>query len=237
MTYLVDTLIADAYFAADVVSLGFESVSGPEVKQGLRWLNEVLGKKVVEKDMIPYEGQQTFTAVAGQEDYDIDNLIVVDTLTFVKDTVRYPVSFIPRNTYRGQGRVNSISSLPFTYFYERQLGGAKISLYFFPDQAYVFTITGIFRMANVALGQDLELTLDQFYITYLKYALASKICTEYSKPVPMGVAKELGEYEKLIYKQSRPLDLSVSTISTLNSPNGVGAWGMANLFKGFLPHG
>ncbi len=234
MAYTVTQLITGAFYSSGIVSREFETVSGSELADGLIWLNELIGKKVVEPDLIPYEGSTTFTAVVGQEDYAIDDLIKVDTLTFLKESVRYPMRFVPRNQYRGSNRVETIESLPYQYFFERNLGGATISIYFLPDQAYTFTITGIFRLSEVSLNQDLELTLDRFYITYLRYALAEKICNEYSLPVPRGVAQELAEYQALINKQSRPLDVSIRKRSTLQKQARLG-WAWANLGEGYLP--
>ena len=140
MAYTVTQLITNAYYASGIVSREFETVSGSQSSDGLIWLNELIGKKVVEPDLIPYEGSTTFTAVIGQESYDISNLIKVDTLTFLKETVRYPMQWVPRNQYKGSSRAENINSLPFQYFVDRNLGGATISMYYFPDQAYTFLI-------------------------------------------------------------------------------------------------
>lgn len=235
MTYTVNQLISGAYFASGIVSREFETVGGEQVQEALIWLNELLGKKVVEPNLIPYEGSTTFNGVAGQEEYSISNLIKPDTVTFVKDTVRYPVTFVPRDQYHGSARVQTIESLPYQYFYERELGGCKIFLYWLPNEAYVFTIYGIFRLAEVALGDNLESTLDRFYITYLRYALAEKICHEYSMAVPEGVARELAEYQALISKQSRPLDVSIRKLSTLQKNPESTNWAYVNLGRGYWP--
>jgi len=234
MTYTTHSLISSAYFASGIVAREFETVSGTQIADGLIALNEILSEKVVDSDLIPYEGTQTFVGVAGQEEYTVDDLIHVDTLTFVKESVRYSMMFQPRNAYHGGPRVNSISSLPYKYFWEKQLGGSKIFLYFTPNEAYTFTIYGIFRLSSVALGQDLELTLEKFYISYLRYALAERLCVEYDLPVPVGVQKQLATIQLSISKNSRVLDLSVSKLSTLGSQKGIG-WAYVNLGNGYLP--
>lgn len=234
MSYTTNQLISDAYYASGIVSREFETVSGSHVGTGLIWVNELLAKKVAEPNLIPYEDQREFTAVVGQEEYSIPDLISVDTLTYLKESVRYPMRSVPRNRYQGQGRVETIQTLPNIYFAERELGGCKIFLYWLPNEPYVFTITGVFRLSNIALGQDLELSLDVFYITYLKYALSEKICNEYSMPVPKGTRKELAEYQALISKQVRPLDVSIYKQSTLQKRPRLG-WAWANLGEGYLP--
>lgn len=234
MAYTTNQLIAGAFYKANVLSREFEQVGNQETGEALRWLNEVIARKVVEPDLIPYETQTTFTAVVGQKDYTIENLIVVDTLTFLKENVRYPVEYIPRDQFRGSARVENITSLPYQFYYEREKGGATVSLYFLPDQAYVFTITGILRLASVALNQDLDLTLDTFFQTYLELELAERICVEYGEPTPQGVARMLNSYRANISKQSRQLDMSVRKYSTLQKRTGFG-WAYANLGQGYLP--
>jgi len=235
MTYTVNELISGAYYASGIVSREFETVSGTQIANGLRWLNELLNKKVIEPDLIPYEGSTTFNSIIGQEEYNISNLIKPDTLTFVKDTVRYPVDLIPRNQYHGRSRVQTIESLPYQGLYDKELGGCKIFMYWLPDEIYTFTIYGIFRLADVALGDDLDTTLDKFYINYLRIALADKICTEYSKNVPSVIAKELAEFQALISKQSRRLDMSVKKQSTLHKQKRGFNWAYANLGRGYWP--
>jgi hypothetical protein len=234
MAYTVNQLISDAYYASGIVSREFETVTGAEVTDGLRWLNELLDTLIVEPDIIPYETTYTFNAVIGQEAYEIPNLIFSDTLTFVLNTVRFPMVRVPRDIYFGQGRVNNIDSLPYQYYVERDMTGATLYMYFWPNQPYPFELHGVFRLAEVVLGQDLDLTLNLFYQVYLKYALACKLCNEYSLAVPMGCQNELDRIRAKIQKQSRPLDMSVRKYSTLHQSTRMG-WAWVNLANGYLP--
>lgn len=233
MAFTVNELIAGAYYAADVVAREFETVSGPQIADALTWLNDILGEKVVDEGMIPYETTNSFNAVIGQEEYFIDDLIKVDTLTFVKDDVRYSMQYTKRNQYFGSSRVENIQTLPYQWYVERGFGGATVYIYFDPDQAYPMTIHGIFRLSSVSLGQDLELTLDRFYITYLRYALAERICSEYGYNIPMGVQKQLNKYEAWIDKRSRQLDLRINKVSTLQRDKGIN-YGYVNLGRGWV---
>jgi hypothetical protein len=234
MAYTGTQLITGAYYASGIVARDFETVSGSQAGDGLVWLNELIGKKIIEPDLIPYEGSTTFTGVVGQEDYQVNNLIKPDTVTFVKQDVRYKLDYIPRDQYRGSTRVNNINSMPYQYYYERNFDGASISLYFKPNEAYTFTIYGIFRLSEVTAAQDLSLTLNRFYITFLRYELAEKICTEYGMPVPSNVEREVNAYRALISKQSRPLDLAIRKRSTLQQQQ-LPYWAWVNLGDGWLP--
>ena len=235
MAYTVNQLISDAYYASGVVSREFETVNGPEIQDALRWLNEILDTLIVEPDIIPYETTYEFNAVIGQEAYEIPNLIFGDTLTFDLNTVRFPMVHLQRDAYFGQGRVETIQSLPYQYYIERDMTGATLYMYFLPNMPYPFTLHGVFRLSDVVLGQDLDLTLNIFYQVYLKYMLAVKICHEYSLAVPMGCQNELDQIRAKIQKQSRPLDMSVQKYSTLHQPTRTG-WAFINLGNGYLPY-
>lgn len=234
MAYTVLKLITGAFYASGIVSRELETVSGQESTDGLGWLNDILLESRTDMGMIPYETTSTFTAVVGQEEYEVTDLIDVDTLTFVKDQVRYPITYAKRHKYQGEGRALNIDSLPYQYYYERIKGGSKIYLYFSPDQAYTFTINGTFALSSVAINDDLESTLDRFYITYLRYALADRICAEYSETTPIGVQRQLARYRDMIDKNTRPIDMRLRKQSTLGS-DGSFNWAWANLGTGYLP--
>lgn len=234
MAYTTNQLISGAYHASGVVAREFEEVSGQQVTDGLTWLNNILTEKVVDEGMIPYETTYTFSAVAGQEAYVIPDLIDIDTLVFFLDSVRYAMTNVGRNTYFGAPRVENFETLPYSYYMERKLGGATLYLYFKPNEAYSMELHGLFRLSSVALGQDLSLTIDEFYRTYLRYALADRICSEYNFVVPPGVAKQLARYELMIAKGSRTLDLGMRKVSSLQKPSPYN-YAFINLGRGILP--
>ena len=234
MTYTTNQLIADAYYSSGIVTRQFESVEGNQTANALRWLNDVLSKKVLEKDLIPYSTISTFTAIAGTESYAIADLIAIDTLTFEHDSVRYPMDQRQRDNYFGQLRVNTITTLPSIYTVERTFAGATVYMYPLPVNAYVFTYNGLHRLANVALGQDLDLTINQFYQLLLKNELAARICREYVQPVPEAVTAELTELQLLVSKNSRVPDMTIQKSSTLQTGRGL-SWAQVNLGRGWYP--
>lgn len=229
-------LITSSFYTSGVVSREFETVSGGQVSDGLVWLNDIITEKDVDQGMIPYEDTYTFTAVEGQEIYPIPNLTSIDTLVFYLDDVRYAMNYEKRNAYFGASRVETIKTLPFEWYFERQFGGGNLYIYFKPDRAYPMEIHGVFRLASVALGQDLSLTFDQFYTTYLHYALADRICAEYAYDTPVNVIRQLSKYESWINKKSRILDLRMQKVSTLQR-RGTFNWAFVNLSKGWQKPG
>jgi hypothetical protein len=235
MAYTTNELIAGAFYASGVVSREFETVSGQQIGDGLSWLNDILTEKTVDDGMVPYESTYSFTAVPGQEIYSIPDLISIDTLVFFKQSVRFSMSYTKRNAYFGSNRVESIRSLPYQWYFERKFGGGNLYIYFTADQNYPMELHGTFRLAEVALNQDLSLTIDKFYTTYLRYALADRICSEYNYVTPPNVVKQLGKYEGWIDKKSKLIDLQLEKASSLQGSNATYSWAWINLGRGFLP--
>lgn len=340
MTYTATQLITSAFYASGVVSRDFESLEGRQAADGLIWLNEIISELIVNETMIPYESTYQFDGVIGQEEYFIPDLIQIDTLTFTKDSVRYPMVADKRNQYFGSPRSQNINSLPFVYFAERVYGGTKIFMYFKPDETYQFDIHGIFRLKEVSATTDLtarqtqanlgiatvagtgafsagELVvndvdlagtyatptalvnyintgvvegvtaslsglefiltsvsnpfpktiyidsngtmgttnnvnfanfstidgenhqswrvcaLERYYIAYLKYKLANKICAEYNFSVPPGVIEQLNYHENLIDKRSRKVDLRNTKLSTLDDGRGSINYADVNIGRGW----
>lgn len=232
MAYYTSQLISNAYYASGIVSRDYENVTGQQESDGLIFLNDLLADKTVDNGLIPYYQQYDFNAVAGQERYFIEDLISVDTFVFFIDSVRYSTTWKGRREYFGQARADDIRSLPGSWHLERELGGASIYIYFKPDLNYPLTIWGQFRLASVTLNQDLELTLDRFYINYLKFDLAARLCNEYSFNIPPGLIKTLKKYEEMISKKSGTIDLRMQKLSTLRQRGGIN-YGQVNLGKGW----
>lgn len=155
MAYTTNQLISSSYYASGVVSRQFETVNGTQLADGLDWLNDIISDKTVDQGMVPYEGFFPFKAIPGQQVYYIPNLVQIDTLVFFLDDVRYPMKYTQRNDFFGSARVENIQTLPYEWYWERKFGGGNLHIYFAPDQSYPMEIHGVFRMAQVALGQDL----------------------------------------------------------------------------------
>lgn len=76
---------------------------------------------------------------------------------------------------------------------------------------------------------------DEFYITFLRYALADRICSEYNFVVPSGVTKQLDYYRGLINKESKVLDLQLKKHSTLQKDRQTFGWAYVNVGRGWVP--
>lgn len=205
----VAELISDAYYLSRVVARNFETVSATQSQDGLTLLNDLLSEKNISSATIPYSATTTFNGVAGQEQYVVPNLVSIDTLTFELSNVRYHLNQVNRDRYFGFSRVNDIESLPVMFFTERQLGFSNIYVYYVPADDYVFEITGKFALQEVNLFDDISAAYDKFYLSYIKYNLAERICDFNGNTVPNGIVKRLRDLNDQISHFSG-LDMSVN---------------------------
>lgn len=233
MAYTVTDLITRAFYLSQVVSRELETVSGQQLSDGLTWLNALLSLKSAYSRLIPYYNLYQFNAVIGQEEYFVPELIQAETLTFNIGPVRYSTQSQGRRAYQGSGRVDNITSLPFNWHAERALGGSNIFLYFIPDTNYPIKIWGKFGFTDVVLNQDLLLLYDEYYIDYLRYRLAQRICSEYGIPLQPQAMEELAELESSMTDVSPP-DMSLTKYSSLQGTTGIN-WGDINIGRGWRP--
>lgn len=227
-------LIVNAYYLSDVVSRELETVSGSQQADGLRMLNAILQSKSAKGFQIPYYSHQSFNAIIGQEKYFVESLVDVSTVTFNIDDVRYSMIRMGRKKYFGSPRIDSIQSLPYAYYAERTLKGTDLYLYDLPAGNYLINITGKFSLTKLAGQDELANSLDDYYIDYLEYALAKRICHFYNIKFASGKAQLLMEKERDIF-QVDPPDMSIRKISTLRSHQGYTNYAWANLGNGWIP--
>lgn len=233
MSYTVTELINRAFYLSQVVSRELEQVSGQQIADGLVWLNALLSLKSAHSRLIPYYQQYEFNAVPAQEEYFVPNLVQPETLTFNIGPVRYSTQPVSRRPYFGAGRVDNITSLPFNWHFERVLNGSNVFLYFLPDNNYPIKIWGKFGFDDVELNQNLLLTFDEYYIDYLRYRLALRICSEYGIPFQPQAMDELRELEEAMTDVSPP-DLTLTKYSSLQGETGIN-WGDINIGRGWRP--
>ena len=233
MAYTTTQLITNAWYLSGVVARGLEIVDGAQITEGLNLLNALLAIKTANNRLIPYYTFYSLNLITNQESYFIPNLISIETITFNIEDVRYSMLKMSRKPYFGSARVDAIDALPFSWHVERSVGGATFYVYYLPSDTYLCKIWGKFSLAEVALGQDLSLTLDLFYIEYLRYALAEYICADYNITFQPQSMSKLTEYEQIITDIS-PIDLSMTKLSTLQSNFDIN-WGDVNIGKGWRP--
>ena len=205
-------LISSAYYFSGIRSRDLETVSGSDTADGLMLLNNILSEFSINPEMINYFVHSSFNAIPGQEEYDIPGLIELSTITFNIGDVRYEMRRDTRRTYFGDNRVDNISSLPFHFYAERILGGMRIYLYFVPDQNYVMKLNGKFSYAKITdPSQDLS-SLEDYFVSYLQYKLASRLCEYFNVSFPMQAAATLAETQRKINNMVG-VDLSINKTS------------------------
>ncbi len=227
-------LIAEAYYLSGIVARNNETVSGTQLSDGLSALNSLLSLKSITGRFVPYYTTYSFTAEIGEERYFIPNLIEFEAFTFdLQSDFRFPTSNVKRKRYFGNARANNIRSLPVTRHFERTKGGGYIYLYFKPDQEYPLNLIGKFGFDSVEYDTDLSEVYDQFYIDYLKYQLARRLCAENAITLPPQTKEILDEYNQQI-RDLMPLDLSMQKVSTLQGGSSFN-YADANIGRGWRP--
>lgn len=243
MSYTVTELIREAYCDAGVVSRQFQELQGYQLTDGLKWLNQVLGDKAVDNGDIPYlTVQYPLILVPGQEEYFVPGLIDIEAIVFYIGSVRYQMRYVDRVNYFGAARANNIDSLPLSYTYERQLGGTKVWVYFFPQQAYTVNITGSFFLTNVTLNQDLMSPITRVNLgvptvygagTFAAeelvvngvdlagtYATAAALVAYINTGVIPFVSASIVNYEFFLYSGTG-VGITISTLGTETTTNGI----------------
>ena len=227
-------LISNAYYLSGVVSRQLESVDSSQLSDGLEMLNDILAEKSAKGYEIPYYNPEYQTqTVQGQEKYFIPGLIEEEAVTYNIGDVRYSAMRVNRKRYFGSSRANNISSLPATYHIERAKGGANLYFYYSPSDVYQVHITGKFSLQSVTSTSDISDALEGFYISYLKYALAKRICDFYDFDFSMEKKKTLGDLEKNIFQVSTP-DMRIKKDSIFDDDNVGVNYAYANLGSGFI---
>lgn len=233
MAYSALTLITRAWYLSGIVARNLETVSGDQITDGLFLLNTLLDFKASDIRLIPYFTRYAGNFVIGQETYFIPDLYQIEVMTFNIGTVRYPMISMTRDMYFGSGRVNNVQSLPFSYHLERVKGGSNVYVYFLPNDTYPFSLSGKFALTNVTLMQDMALTYDDFYLEYLRYALAQFFCNEYGIAFAPEKLQMLKTYEKKLLDVSPP-DLTLKKVSFMGN-QAVMNWAQANIGLGYVP--
>ena len=226
-------LITRAFYNAQIVGKNFNNPTNEQINDGLFYLNNILAEKTSENSLNPYYQQFAFSSVIAQEEYFIENLIGVESLTFIHQEVRYTSQNYSRTQYFQSFRAETVQTLPLTYHLEREFGGARIFLYPKPDKVYDFTLWGQFSLADdTALQTDLSLIFDRFYTSYLEIELSARLCVFYGKDVPPGVMRDLRRCEATISKRISPPDLVTHKTSTLSGDNVIN-YAFVNLSNGW----
>jgi hypothetical protein len=240
--YTVRQLITNGYYLTGIVSRSMQVLTGEQLFDGFQLLNELLAIKTADQRLIPYFEEYGFTAVPGQEKYFIPGLVVDETATFNIGDVRYSMMKCSRDKYFGTGRVDNINSLPYNWHVERVRGGANFYMYFNPASNYPVKIWGKFGLDEIGnypgtnipdYEFDLLTVYDMFYVTYLKFALAEYICSDYNIVFQPQSSQKLKELEYTLIDIS-PKDLSLTKLSTMQVDTGIN-YADVNIGRGWRP--
>lgn len=248
MAYTAQELITRSWFLSGIVARNLQVPTSDQIYDGLQMLNDLLNFKQVETDLLPYWTYIQFTLVAGQEFYFLPFVASIESATFNIGPVRYPMDSVTRRNYYGSSRVDNISTLPFSWNFNRAQGGGNMALYFKPEADYPMKMMVNLFLVDVTLETDLtnvtEIVpytfinsanqgLDTSYIEYLRYALAQYMCSEYGILFNPESEKILNSYRRKLMYMSPP-DLSTIKTSILTQFPGLN-YGDINIGRGWRP--
>jgi hypothetical protein len=260
MSYTAQQLITRSWFLSGIVARNLQIPTGDQITNGLQLLNSLLDFKQIETDLIPYWQYITFNAVSTQEFYFLPYVTSIETSTFNIGPVRYPMVSASRSNYFGSSRVDNIYTLPFSWNYERSVGGGILGMYFIPDQTYPIKMKAKIFLTDVTLQTDLQNVTASFnnpyninnyttyafingsiqgydtaYLEYLHYALSEYMCSEYGIIFNPQSEKILNSYKRKLMYESPP-DLSGKKLSILYANSNPGYnFGDINIGKGWRP--
>jgi len=248
MAYLAQTLITRSWFLSGIVSRNLQSVTGDQIQDGLDMLNSLLDFKQIDTSLIPYWQYIQLNAVVNQEYYFLPFVAEIESLTFNLNVVRYPMNYVTRRNYYGSARVDNIDTLPYSWNYNRALGGGNLALYFLPSQTFPLKMMAKIFLTDVTLQTDLtnisEIVpytfinssnqgYDTGYIEYLRYELANYMCSEYGILFNPESAKILQSMRRTLMYVSPP-DLSIVKTTVLASNGQTGFnYGDVNIGRGW----
>lgn len=195
MAYLARQLITASWFLSGIVARNLQFPTGDQMNDGLNMLNDLLNFKQIETDLIPYWQYITFNAVGGQEYYYLPSVAAIEEMTFNLGVVRYPMIYQPRTNYFGSSRVDNIETLPFSWNYDRALGGGNLGLYFIPDQAYPLKMKVKLFFTDVNINTDLTDVTSLFGVT----------SNFTSNPLTTAFTATMGVSSQLIINSTQPV--------------------------------
>lgn len=260
MPYTAQDLVTNSWYLSGIVARNLQVPTGDQITDGLRILNDLLNYKQIEVDLIPYYQYIEFPAIANQEYYFLPYVALIESITFDLSQVRYPMVGTSRTSYYGSSRVNNISTLPFSWNYNRGFSGGNLGLYFKPDTNYPLKAMVKIFLVDVDLDTDLTNVSETFlnpnnipfytpytfinnsnqgydtaYIEMLRYGLARMMCSEYGIVFnPQSEAIYQAYVRKLMYES--PPDLTMQKVSILTSDSQPGySWGDVNIGRGWRP--
>jgi hypothetical protein len=245
MAITAQELIVKSYYLSNVVSRDLDTITSSQIYNGLDLLNSILAMKTAKSADIPFYQAYPFIADIGIEEYQINGLVEPQILTFLYDVnntgtpVRFPMSQRTREQYKAYLRPNNIPSLPYQWFSERNNAGSLLSIYFPPDKAYPFTLTGKFSLYPVNLNQDLTIPFGpsngfpQYFIEYLRYELANMVAQDNGMGLNPEQKETLKDYRCRI-RNVGPEDLTI-TLTSVFTPKIGDPYSQAGLARGWGP--
>jgi hypothetical protein len=188
----VRAVLTDAIYLSGLGGASLSTPTGDWINRALILLNDLLAERNSDGELLPYYEQIFVDAVADQQKYFIPKLAFLETCAvIIGDGVRLDMALSSRETFFQSNRVLNVSAIPQEYYSERiiqevdgeYVDGTQLWVYYLPQQStYQFQITGRFLIDDLTYDDDILEKFGRFYIPWIKYKLASRICDFYNMP-------------------------------------------------------
>ena len=230
------SLINYAWIWSGIVPRNLASVTNNQTSDGLYLLNFLLNDIGMTGRHVPYYQYPEIDTVVGQEIYFVEGAVVIETCTFNIGPVRYAMDLKNRKHYFGAPRVDKINPLPFTFYWERVIGGCNLYVYFLPQQVFQLKIKLKALLGNYTTAQygyELDNDYDAFYQNYLTILLAKYMCMWYKISMPPDAQEKLNQYQRQLADMNY-MDLTMKKKATLSQTATI-TFAQVNIGRGWVP--
>ncbi len=207
MTFSASKVVSDAWYKSGFVPSD-ASVDGSSMALGLDELKLLISGIDLDGGAQPFTVNTTVNLVGGQEDYDIEGLVEIISLSYTDGNIRYRLKPTSADAYESNPRIEDLSTFPDRYYARRippqtvngvlQSNGMRISFYPVPNKSYVLNITGKFAQPEITMTTDLSALFPPWMIDYFILGTAMRICEYYDMDCPQRIVNRFNSLESKI---------------------------------------
>lgn len=245
----VRQLLTFSIYLSGLRGAGLNTPIGDEITYALTIFNNLIAERNDDGQLLPYYQAVVLDSTVGTVDelgtYSIfvPGLVSLETFgVLIDNDLRLFMYIATRDEFFNSNRVMDVAAIPYSYFPQRVIQdvdgtpteGVRIYTYFAPQEAvYRFQLTGRFSTDDFTLDSNIYGSFGQFYVNYLQYKVASRLCQYYQIPFSQVNTLELIKLERKV-TDINAYDLSMRKVAAFPANNCVnpgsikfsGGWGI-----------
>jgi len=186
MTTQVEKLIERSYKVAGLFQQD-RILIGSKQQEALIILNEFLDYLASDPSGIAFYNTLQFPVVSGQQSYvfapsggDVvsNRIVELKFVVLISSGTRYPVHIVQDSEYYEQIYYQTSGARPYACFLQNGIDSSTLNFIYKPDTSYTGEVKAKFVLNHLTLNTDIS-NVPEYYIRYLKYALAKELAIEY----------------------------------------------------------